>query len=330
MTGELKITRMHYQSGLTLIELMIAMVLGLLVVLAAGGIFLSNQQASRSTQAVGYMQDASLFAFELIAKYVREAGGNACDAGLIPNVLATAAAGATPLGSNWFLAFDHPLYGFEANAAGSPAHQTGADVLQLIRMGDDVRTVSVQPAAVGPNFAYLPATPAIGAAQYVYVCDHAVLGVFNSGSTEISGGTLAVPASGNTCTYFSRPNAATCGGTGIAYQYDKYAMLGTVQGVRWFTRDTTNGPALFRQVNDGAAEEVLRGVGNLQLSYLTPAGYVLASDLLTATGWQEVRAVRITMDLVEEGRSGVGAAGAGASQLSRRVEHVVTLRNRVL
>ena len=67
-------------AGLSLIELMVALVLGLLVVAAAIGIFLSNRQTYRTTESVGRVQESARVAFELMARDVREAGGNACNA----------------------------------------------------------------------------------------------------------------------------------------------------------------------------------------------------------------------------------------------------------
>ncbi|MFA4615373.1 pilus assembly protein PilW, partial [Xanthomonas perforans] len=53
---------------------MISMVLGLLVVGAAIGIFLSNRQAYAATEGVGRIQETARLGFELIARDIREAG----------------------------------------------------------------------------------------------------------------------------------------------------------------------------------------------------------------------------------------------------------------
>ena len=52
--------------GFSLIEMMIAMVLGLLVVGAAIGIFVSNQQAYRATEGLGRVQENVRMAFEMM------------------------------------------------------------------------------------------------------------------------------------------------------------------------------------------------------------------------------------------------------------------------
>src|SRR3546814_19602595 len=64
--------------GVTLIELMIALVLGLLVVAAAIGIFLSNKQVFQTTDNLSRMQDHARIGFELMARELRMAGARDC------------------------------------------------------------------------------------------------------------------------------------------------------------------------------------------------------------------------------------------------------------
>lgn len=44
------------QSGFSLVELMIALLLGTLIIAAAGGIFIANRQTFRSTDNLGRVQ----------------------------------------------------------------------------------------------------------------------------------------------------------------------------------------------------------------------------------------------------------------------------------
>lgn len=62
------------QSGLTLIELMISIVLGLLVVLAATALLVSSKSAYLSQDEGAQMQDTARFALENINRAVRQAG----------------------------------------------------------------------------------------------------------------------------------------------------------------------------------------------------------------------------------------------------------------
>src|SRR6476469_6717620 len=82
--------------GFTLIELMIALVLGLLVIAGAIGIFMANRRAYASTETLGRMQETARVAFELMARDVREAGANPCGSKIpVANTLNTT--------SDWYM-----------------------------------------------------------------------------------------------------------------------------------------------------------------------------------------------------------------------------------
>src|SRR3546814_8507221 len=95
--------------GVTLIELMIALVLGLLVVAAAIGIFLSNKQVFRTTDNLSRMQENARIGFELMARDLRMAGASACSREIpIVNVIKHNYA----YGTDW----SHGVRGYEKEA----------------------------------------------------------------------------------------------------------------------------------------------------------------------------------------------------------------------
>ncbi|HEX5693063.1 MAG TPA: prepilin-type cleavage/methylation domain-containing protein, partial [Arenimonas sp.] len=71
-------------SGFSLIELMVAMLLGFLVVAAAGAVFLSNKRVYASSETIGRIQENTRVAFELMSRDIREAGGNPCGSASVP------------------------------------------------------------------------------------------------------------------------------------------------------------------------------------------------------------------------------------------------------
>jgi type IV pilus assembly protein PilW len=74
--------------GVSLIELMISVVLGLLVVGAAIGIFISNKQAFRVADNLSRVQENARVGYELMARELRQAGGSPCSRNVpIVNVL---------------------------------------------------------------------------------------------------------------------------------------------------------------------------------------------------------------------------------------------------
>src|SRR3546814_14216761 len=86
-----------HAAGFSLVELMVAMVLGLLVSGSAIGIFISNRQANRATDSLSRIQENARTAFELMARDVREAGGNPCGR----NLLVTSVINGS--GGNWWV-----------------------------------------------------------------------------------------------------------------------------------------------------------------------------------------------------------------------------------
>lgn len=114
--------------GFSLVELMIAIVLGLLVTDAMVAMFVSVRSAARTTEGVAGLSDSGRYALDSIEQIVRGAGNLACNstapvsaAGItLARVLNNLGAGASPLISN----YDQPLSGYEATGSAPGATVT--------------------------------------------------------------------------------------------------------------------------------------------------------------------------------------------------------------
>jgi type IV pilus assembly protein PilW len=62
------------QSGMSLVEVMVAMTIGLVILIALGYFFISSSQINRTTDDVSRMQESGRNALELIGRAVRQAG----------------------------------------------------------------------------------------------------------------------------------------------------------------------------------------------------------------------------------------------------------------
>src|SRR3546814_4817901 len=129
--------------GVTLIELMIALVLGLLVVAAAIGIFLSNKQVFRTTDNLSRMQENARIGFELMARDLRMAGASACSRKIpIVNVLKPNSA----YGTDWSTGVRGYEQGesFAAAAFGTAAGDrvTGTDAIDLRSVRSEEHTLN--------------------------------------------------------------------------------------------------------------------------------------------------------------------------------------------
>lgn len=132
----MKTTVAIHQQGVTLIELMVAMVVGLVLMLGASGILLSNQHSFRSTENIADVQKGARISVDLLAREIREVGSNPC--GALP-LVSTVNPGVASVGLYW----NTPIRGYDqAQAAtligGNPANRVaGTDALLLTRSGDD-------------------------------------------------------------------------------------------------------------------------------------------------------------------------------------------------
>jgi len=76
------------QQGLTLVELMIAMVIGLILIAGVIQIFLSSQQAYRTQESMSRIQESGRFALEILARDIRQSGfKGGCGHGVNVNIL---------------------------------------------------------------------------------------------------------------------------------------------------------------------------------------------------------------------------------------------------
>ncbi|WP_421621621.1 PilW family protein [Alkalilimnicola ehrlichii] len=73
--------------GLSLVEMMVAMLIGLLLIGGTISIFISTQQTSRTLEAMSRVQESGRFAIERITRDAREAGHAGCPAGQINSIL---------------------------------------------------------------------------------------------------------------------------------------------------------------------------------------------------------------------------------------------------
>lgn len=313
--------------GFSLIELMISLILGLLVTAAAIGMFISSRQTYDTTESLSRVQENARMAFELMARDVREAGGTPCARNIpIANVLNAS-------GSAWWNQWGSGLLGYENGAlAGSLA---GTDAIELISGSSSGASVANHN-PTSATFDVVPQAHGFLADDILMVCDYRQASIFQmsgpSANPVTNGNVVHNTGSGSpgNCSKglgFKQP--IDCSTNGTAYQYGDNSMVVRLQAMRWYVAaNGRGGNSLYRVAlrNDslGAAEEVIEGVDDMEITYL-PAGdtaYVPASSV-TAAEWRDVTAVRIQITL-----SGQDRVGTDGSVISRELQHTVTLRNR--
>jgi type IV pilus assembly protein PilW len=326
--------------GLSLIELMIALLLGLLVVGGALGIFISNRRTYSATESLSRIQENARVGFELMARDIREAGGTPCAKNLpVANVLNSPA-------NNWWSNWGDGVHGYDsaASIAAFKAAQTNVlantDAIDILSGSaySGLTVVDNDPDASSNSANFKlnnkPGDAGFSDGDIVMVCDYrqaAILQITNVQDTSATvvhnTGGSQVP--GNCSKGLGVPTLCTTNGN--RYEYGSNSLLVKLHAVRWFLGTNAEGSvSLYRvglQANSGnaaaAAEEIISGVNSMSFEYLLPdaTGYVDATAV--GTRWKEVVAVRIQIGL--QGDDKVGTDG---KVLSRRLEHIVSLRNR--
>ncbi|MBS4020338.1 PilW family protein [Azonexus hydrophilus] len=131
------------QHGLTLVELMVAMTIGLILMLGATGVLITNQRAFTATEGLSQIQENSRIAVDMIARDIREAGGHPCMAMTLNDHTggdATAVAIANILRNS---------SGVVVNPATNPGNRnTGQGALQLLT---STNTLSITTHTTGEN-----------------------------------------------------------------------------------------------------------------------------------------------------------------------------------
>lgn len=350
--------RRRHAAGVTLVELMIALVLGLVVTGAAIALFSTNRRTYQATEELGRVQENVRAAYELMARDLREGAGNACgnDTTLV-NVVNNPA-------TRWYTDWAGGIRGYGGGTAFSDApfgtgrgqRIAGTDAIEIKSAVNDGVPI-VQHVATSAQFKLNTVNHGFVPGDIAVACDPAhaaILQVSGPNSppgtnVEIVHNTGGALLPGN-CTkgLGGEGVPAACNPNGIQYTFGCFngdkdtcataaeqwpAVLARLRASRWYVgANGRGGRSLFQSVlvNDAGIlgvvnQEIAEGVADLQVDYLLAgaADYVEANPAWTATETARVVAVRVLMQV--QGQNPVGTDG---QPLSRTLEHVVTFRNR--
>lgn len=241
--------------GLTLVELLVAMVIGLFLILGMGSIFLMNQQTYRSNSALSNVADGSRIAFDLLMRDIRAAGATGCDSttGHIANQLGNQ--------TLWWADWDNALHGY-AGAQADPAVATGTSEGNRVAGTDSV--VVIRAAA--------PLTSAPQAGNAVVLCLPNVLG---NPVTQIVSYTAAVPG---------------VVGQSLLAASDWYIGVNPLGGRSLYRIALVPNAA----GGTTEAQEMVRNVTDMQITYLQRGSQDFV-DGTAVTDWTTVIAAQVTL-----------------------------------
>tara|TARA_R110002126_G_scaffold16527_28_gene66096 strand:+ start:52 stop:1053 length:1002 start_codon:yes stop_codon:yes gene_type:complete len=320
------------QQGFSLVELMIAMVLGLLVLGGVIGVFIANQATSRANMALSELQNTARLSFQLMSQDIRNAGFSGCNNSMqIANAIAIA--GVRPDWVQWNSALGTGNgFGLLGLAAPTPinglAPTPGTQALRVMFAAGNSNTISDYD---GSKF-ILNANSVVPAGSLAIACDENMASIFQVTTAvgdEITHTATGLNADANLDFVFEDEWAPGAAGP---RDFTNNAMLMRFESIAWFvapSRDDEAVNSLYRasiigdrQVN----EEVLFGVADLQLLYLNgvSGNFETAAAVTAANNWGRVIAVNVTVQL-----DNAVLQGLEVPENVRNISFLVALRNRI-
>lgn len=260
---------MTKQKGMSLIELMVAMGLGVFLILGVINVFLSNKDSTQVETSLARLQENGRITLDLMVRDIQMAGYIGCTSGdRNLQIVANGVAGWSPVlggneraGGGWSPALSTAL-----NTSIGTDARVGSDVLS-VRYGRIMGTTALTAQATGANpsiaISSNPECLSINETAIISSCLGAFLfKVTNAPACDGSATTLTAGTAGNSATIFEPP-----------FEVGTTTFLQS-QAVDWFVADTgrrrtaLNIPvwALYREFN-GTREEMIEGVEYMQLLY---------------------------------------------------------------
>tara|TARA_R100000322_G_scaffold79981_2_gene50111 strand:+ start:546 stop:1568 length:1023 start_codon:yes stop_codon:yes gene_type:complete len=320
--------------GFTLVELMIALLLGSLVIAGVGSVFLANQNAYRTNVAMGEVQESARTSFEFLARELRSAGANSCGTVSVASVLNA--------GGDSMLYSSGPVEGWEDATTVNelPDSGTGAPVAG----GDAVRLSSVRDAGLQLESGTVPRTNvklenptnAISKDDILMLCDVNKATIFQVTGYNSSNKTVEHETTGgdpgNQTNCLNHP-VQQAGSDCTNFKPSSYLAVPT--NYIWYVGENdAGGRSLYRygrgQEATSNTAEMVRGVWEMNITYHEQGGdgYVDADNVST---WESVDAVRLELTVRSGGFGPGGARGAGTDNqpLERAFTTTVALRNQL-
>ena len=336
--------------GLSMIELMIALLLGLLVAAGAGTIFLSNKRAYGATESLGRVQENARVGFELMARDIREAGASLCGNDVqVANIL-------NDQTSPWWLSWGEGVHGYTGALTDpmiNPARPyatsntqaagrvPGTDALDMKGMADLGILVSTKMPTASADID-VNSTTGINNNDVLMICDGSQMTIFQVTQTPAGLKVQKNPGNGSpgNCTKgMGSPVSCTGPATGTPYLYGPNSIVAAPRGLRWYVgyNGRNGGKSLYRSILKyvnattvtDVPQEIAEGVSDMKLTFLSGLSGATAYQAASAgTDWTKVTAVQIGLTL--QGNDRVSTSNAiNSGTLQRQISHVVTLRNRL-
>lgn len=324
--------------GVTLIEMMISLTIGLLIIAGIGYAYLGSKQGFRVQDALSRMQEGARTAFEIMSNDIRMAGFNGCP----PNTAASGDINILYAANDWDKnLFGQPLMGYEKtsgdwsdfptgpsgdNVAGVIGHVLRGDALSIVRADNSQEyIVSAHTPSSVPPLITLTANHDIKQGTILVAakpdCSRTAV-LQNTKTCTINNGTCdhaliehdtdaTTPCTiGNSRKGLGSPIGSCPDGT--VDTFASGSRLYRLSAVTYYIRENIEGePALYRQKlgtttgnPSNTAEELIEGVQDMQLLYGedTDGGPIdkvnVYNTANNVSDWSRVLGIRVSLLMV--------------------------------
>lgn len=341
----------RYNTGFTMIELMVSIAIGLFLSAVIGGVYVSSKDSFNYQDAMSRLQENARFAMERMARDVRMAGYNGC--GDLSKVANTVNNGS----SSWWLNFTTPVMGYDALSSSQtqfPGAIAGTDAIVLLGVASDneLSVISHNPVAATIQTTQHSIQP--GAILVITDCSQTSIFQMSGPTNTNANATNVNHATGNSVSpgNCNKQLGASCP-TVKAYTFKPGSSLLQMYANAYYIAAsgiTGNGNALWTCSLAGQTggttlcSELINGVENMQIEYgVDTDGDTSANAYLTAgsvTDWTKVVSVRISLLMSTPPSAGNLSSkkqtysynGSSVTATDRRVRHpytsVINVRNR--
>lgn len=273
--------------GLSLIELMVAMILTLILVSGVITIFISNKATYLTQDGLSRVQESGRFGLTFLSESIRWAGYSGC--GNLDSTNVHIQADPPPAGG---FSLAGALVGYEGGAGWTNpttiTHVAGTDVFNIKGLDPGSLTLVGNMATDNANIQVGSNPDNYQAGDILMITDCQDADVFCAGTVSQSGGTVTIP------------HPSSCNLTPMlskAYQDD--AMVARFMDITFFIGVNPSGnPSLYRVAN-GVTQELVEGIRDMQITYgvdtIDDDDWVVDDyrPANTVADWAQVRSVRL-------------------------------------
>ncbi|XSG85097.1 MAG: PilW family protein [Methylohalobius sp. ZOD2] len=333
------------QRGISLVEIMVSLVSGLILTAGVIQIYVANKQTYRVNDASARIQENVRFAMELLARDLRMAGYDGCagSARILVNTLNDT--------SSFLYNYGNAIYGFEAtsDSAWTPAVDPsitsplgGRDIVSIRGTFGGGVSITGQPSNPSDcnNSSSFTADIKVADASVFSDGDIVLAGNCSRASifqiTNVNAGENVVHNTGAGTPGNATKNLGAC--------YAGNGNLTLITTRSFYIRNNAAGvPALYRKDGTRAAEELVAGIEDMQILYgVDTDGDESANQFLRANDvadWSRVTSARISLllrsseDNITTDSQPYDYNGSSSTPADRRLRRVFTttisLRNRL-